>query len=102
MTAKILVVEDNHALRSDMIEMLRLEGFDVAGAENGVVGLNVAREYRPDLVVCDIMMPELDGYGVLEGVRVDPNLRTIPFIFLLPRPTGRTSGAAWDRAPTIT
>ena len=89
MTAKILVVEDNHALRSDMIEMLRLEGFDVAGAENGVVGLNVAREYRPDLVVCDIMMPELDGYGVLEGVRVDPNLRTIPFIFLTAK-TDRT------------
>lgn len=82
MTAKILVIEDVHALRSDMIEMLRLEGFEVEGAENGAVGLRVAREYRPDLVVCDIMMPELDGYGVLEGVRADPNLRAVPFIFL--------------------
>jgi two-component system, sensor histidine kinase and response regulator len=82
MTPKILVIEDVHALRSDMIEMLRLEGFDVAGAENGVVGLKVAKEFRPDLVLCDIMMPELDGYGVLHGMRADPGLRAIPFIFL--------------------
>lgn len=82
MTAKILVIEDVHALRSDMVEMLRLEGFEVSGAENGLVGLDMARQLKPDLVVCDIMMPELDGYGVLEGVRGDPQLRAIPFIFL--------------------
>lgn len=82
MTPKILVIEDVHALRSDMIEMLRLEGFDVAGAENGVVGLEMAQEFQPDLVLCDIMMPVLDGYGVLQGMRSEPNLRTVPFIFL--------------------
>jgi two-component system sensor histidine kinase/response regulator len=82
MTPKILVIEDVHALRSDMIEMLRLEGYDVAGAENGVVGLETAQEFQPDLVLCDIMMPVLDGYGVLQGMRAEPNLRTVPFIFL--------------------
>ena len=82
MTPKILVIEDVHALRSDMIEMLRLEGYDVAGAENGVTGLEMAQAFQPDLVLCDIMMPVLDGYGVLQGMRSEPNLRTIPFIFL--------------------
>lgn len=82
MTPKILVIEDVYALRSDMVEMLRIEGFDVAGAENGVVGLEMAQTFLPDLVLCDIMMPVLDGYGVLYGMRAEQRLRAVPFIFL--------------------
>lgn len=79
---KILVIEDAEALRKDIIEMLSFEGFEVFGAGNGRQGLQVARETQPDLIVCDIMMPELDGYGVLEGLQKDGNGLTVPFIFL--------------------
>src|SRR5687768_15229318 len=82
MMTKILVIEDVHYLRDDVIEVLRFEGFDVRGAENGLVGVEVAREYMHDLIICDIMMPEMDGYGVLETLRSDLKTATIPFIFL--------------------
>jgi len=79
---KILVIEDVHYLRNDVLEMLRYEGYDVAGAENGINGIKVVQEFMPDLIICDIMMPGLDGYEVLEKLRADPATRTIPFIFL--------------------
>lgn len=79
---KILVIEDSRDLREDVVEMLNLEGYDANGAENGVVGISKALESPPDLIVCDIMMPELDGYGVLEALRDEPSTKTIPFIFL--------------------
>jgi two-component system, sensor histidine kinase and response regulator len=79
---KILVIEDVHYLRNDVVEMLRYEGFDVRGAENGRVGVDVARDFMPHLIICDIMMPELDGYGVLDTLRADDKTSTIPFIFL--------------------
>lgn len=79
---KILVIEDAKDLREDVVEMLNLEGYNAYGAEDGLAGVDVARQNRPDLIVCDIMMPELDGYGVLEKLREDPKTATIPFIFL--------------------
>ncbi len=80
--AKILVIEDIYYLRNDVMDLLRFEGFDVRGAENGLVGVQVARDYMPDLIVCDIMMPEMDGYEVLEVLRSERETSTIPFIFL--------------------
>jgi signal transduction histidine kinase len=85
MTTKILVIEDAHALRKDIMEMLGFEGYDVRGAENGLVGVEAAGEFRPDLIICDIMMPELDGYGVLAALQKDTINATIPFIFLTAR-----------------
>ena len=82
---KILVVEDAQSLRKDILEMLGFEGYDAIGAENGLVGVEKARQEMPDLVVCDIMMPGLDGFGVLEELRRDPVTATIPFIFLTAR-----------------
>lgn len=79
---KILVVEDAQSLRKDIVEMLGFEGFQAVGAENGLVGVERARELLPDLIICDIMMPGLDGYGVLEQLRKDTTTATIPFIFL--------------------
>lgn len=79
---KVLVIEDAKDLRDDVVEMLMLEGYETAGAENGVEGVRLAREFYPDLIVCDIMMPELDGYGVLQNLRATPDTATIPFIFL--------------------
>lgn len=99
MTTKILVVEDADALRRDIIEMLNFEHFDVRGASNGREGVDVARVYRPDLIICDIMMPELDGYGVLAELQKEGAGITVPFIFLTARSdkgdvrTGMDAGA---------
>lgn len=82
---RILVIEDAHSLRRDILEMLSYEGYEVAGAEDGLVGVQRARELLPDLIICDIMMPNLDGYGVLETLRQDPTTAAIPFIFLTAR-----------------
>ncbi len=82
---KILVVEDAQSLRKDILEMLGFEGFQAIGAENGLIGVQRAREYLPDLIICDIMMPEMDGYQVLEELRKDARTATIPFIFLTAR-----------------
>lgn len=81
---KILVIEDIYYLRNDVVEMLQFEGYDVAGAENGKIGLERAKEMHPDLIICDIMMPELNGYQVFESLRTDEDrsLAGIPFIFL--------------------
>jgi two-component system, sensor histidine kinase and response regulator len=79
---KILVIEDEASLREDIIEMLELLEYEVAGAENGLVGLQIAQEHHPDLILCDIMMNKLDGYGVLAEIRKNPELSATPFIFL--------------------
>lgn len=82
---KILVVEDAQSLRKDILEMLSFEGFEAIGAENGLIGVERARAETPDLILCDIMMPGMDGYGVLETLRSDPATANIPFIFLTAR-----------------
>lgn len=79
---KILVIEDEITIRNNLLELLDAEHYWVLGAENGQQGLDLAREYLPDLVVCDVMMPELDGYQVLETLRQEATTAAIPFIFL--------------------
>lgn len=79
---KILVIEDEEALREGTIEILNLEGFQVISADNGRDGVELARQHRPNLVVCDVTMPEMDGYEVITQLRQDPATATIPFIFL--------------------
>lgn len=78
----ILVIEDEQPIRDTLQDVLELEGFDVLSAVNGLVGVQLAKQFYPDLIVCDIMMPELDGYGVLEALRQDTGTAGIPFIFL--------------------
>lgn len=80
--AKVLVIEDEMEIRSNLLELLVLEGYEVVGADNGVTGLLGAIEHHPDLIICDVMMPELDGYDVLQALRQEPETLTIPFIFL--------------------
>jgi CheY-like chemotaxis protein len=82
---RILVIEDAPSLRKDIVEMLGFEGFDVVGAEDGIVGIERARDSQPDLILCDIMMPGINGFGVLETLRQDQATATIPFIFLTAR-----------------
>lgn len=79
---RILVVEDDPTIRSNIARLLQLEDFTVITAENGAEGLARARAEKPDLVLSDAMMPILDGYGLLEQLRADPQTATTPFIFL--------------------
>lgn len=83
--ARILVIEDEKPLRDEIAATLNYEGYDVAVAENGRNGVDVARQIGPDMVVCDITMPEMDGYGVLEELRKDQETQLIPFMFLTAR-----------------
>src|SRR5580765_564778 len=79
---KILVIEDEPEMRRNLTTILRLEKFLPLGAENGRVGVELAKKEKPDLILCDVMMPELDGYGVIAALRGDAATVTIPFIFL--------------------
>jgi DNA-binding NarL/FixJ family response regulator len=79
---KILVIEDEPEMRRNLLTILKLEKFQPIGAENGRAGLEAARREKPELILCDVMMPELDGHGVLEELRKDDDTASIPFIFL--------------------
>jgi DNA-binding NarL/FixJ family response regulator len=79
---RILVIEDEPDLRRNLTTILRLEKYQPLAAANGVSGLALAKAELPDLILCDVMMPELDGYGVLQGLREDTATESIPFIFL--------------------
>jgi CheY-like chemotaxis protein len=79
---KILLIEDDIVLRENTSELLELSGYQVETASNGRAGVEVAKKYVPNIIVCDIMMPELDGYGVLEALSKNEITKYIPFIFL--------------------
>ncbi|MGD1949831.1 MAG: response regulator transcription factor [Leptolyngbyaceae cyanobacterium] len=79
---KILVIEDEVEIRANLLELLDLEGYSVTGADNGMTGLLGAMEQTPDLIICDVMMPKLDGYDVLRALRQEPKTAAVPFIFL--------------------
>lgn len=79
---KILLIEDDAVLRENTAELLELSAYQVTTASNGKIGLSLAKNQTFDLVVCDIMMPELDGYGVLEALSKNQETKQIPFIFL--------------------
>lgn len=79
---KILLIEDNPEVRENTSEIISLANYEVFAAENGKIGVELAQRERPDLIICDIMMPELDGYGVLHVLSKKPETASIPFIFL--------------------
>jgi CheY-like chemotaxis protein/CRP-like cAMP-binding protein len=79
---KILVIEDNNEMAENISAILQLGKYSVITASNGKAGVEAAQKQNPDLVLCDIMMPELDGYGVLHLLSKDPETANIPFIFL--------------------
>jgi DNA-binding response OmpR family regulator len=87
MPVTILIIEDDDLLRSSLEDRLVLEGFGVQTAVNGQAGVQAAQQAPPDLILCDIMMPGLDGYGVLRALQADPRTAAIPFVFLTARAT---------------
>jgi DNA-binding NarL/FixJ family response regulator len=79
---KILVIEDEPEMRRNITTLLRYYDYEPIAAQNGRVAMEMARREKPDLILCDVMMPELDGYGVLHALQSDALLARIPFIFL--------------------
>jgi two-component system, sensor histidine kinase and response regulator len=96
---KIAVIEDESIIRRNIVTMLELEGYEVVQAENGSAGVDLVQSQRPALIICDIMMPGMDGYEVLQAVRAAPATTLTPFIFLTARVdrdsqrTGMNTGA---------
>jgi signal transduction histidine kinase len=79
---RILIIDDSKAIRESLFDLLTSEGYECHQAENGKIGVLIAQEYIPDLIICDVMMPEMDGLGVIETIRRNPLTSGIPFIFL--------------------
>jgi DNA-binding NarL/FixJ family response regulator len=79
---KILVIEDEPEMRRNIATLLRYHEYEPIEAENGCKGVELARREKPDLILCDVMMPEMDGYGVLQALQQDAGLALIPFVFL--------------------
>jgi DNA-binding response OmpR family regulator len=79
---KILIIEDNDNIRENVVEILELSGYEAFAANNGKAGVELALKIKPDIVLCDIMMPELDGYGVLHILNKNPETQATPIIFL--------------------
>ncbi len=82
---QILIIEDNEQILEALQEILSLKNFDVLTAQNGLVGVSLAKKERPDLILCDVTMPELDGFGVIKILRQNSLTATIPIIFLTAR-----------------
>jgi CheY-like chemotaxis protein len=78
----ILIVEDDDAIRNNVTRLLKLEGYDIASAVNGREGLERARELRPDVVITDVSMPQMDGFALLEAIRADRALASTSVMML--------------------
>lgn len=79
---KVLIIEDNNDIRESVVEILNLSGYSVFEADNGKKGTEIAIENKPDIILCDIMMPGMDGYGVFEILHANEEAKAIPFIFI--------------------
>ena len=79
---RILLIEDNLEIRENTAEILELEGYEVTTAVNGKIGFELARNNPPDLILCDILMPEMTGYEVFEHLKMNEDTSSIPFIFI--------------------
>ena len=82
MKKKILIIEDDKIVRENTAEILQLANYDVISAQNGKVGVEKASYFKPDLIICDILMPELDGYGVLQIIMRNKMLQKTPVVFM--------------------
>jgi DNA-binding NarL/FixJ family response regulator len=94
---KILIIEDEPEMRRNLLTILKLEKYQAVSAENGRAGVDLAKKELPAVILCDVMMPELDGHGVLEALRADPATAAIPFIFLTAKGEKRDVRAGMNR-----
>jgi len=82
MAAKILIIEDDRYISKMYQLKLSLDGFDVQVADNGRIGVDKVKEFKPDIILCDILMPELDGFEVIKMVKADEESKTIPILIM--------------------
>jgi DNA-binding response OmpR family regulator len=80
--SKILIIEDEKNIRDTIMEILELNDYETAIAENGLIGIAKALQFKPDLIVCDVMMPEMDGFDTLKNIRAINEISNTPFVFL--------------------
>jgi CheY-like chemotaxis protein len=99
--SKILIIDDHDDIRENIAEILMLAGYDSITAENGRRGVEMAVKEKPDLIICDIMMPELDGYGVLHLLRKNEDTAFTPFIFYRPKQKEVICAKGWTWVPMI-
>ena len=81
----ILIIEDESTILENILELLGLENFEALGTASGLAGIQLAQEHIPNAIICDIMLPDIDGYEVLKTLRSDPTTEHIPFLFLSAR-----------------
>jgi len=80
--SKVLIIEDEKNIRETIKEILELNDYEIATAENGLIGIAKALQFKPDLIVCDVMMPEMDGFDTLKNIRAINEISNTPFVFL--------------------
>lgn len=97
MPYRILVTDDNSEYRQNIIELLQFEGFDVVEATNGKEAVEKALTLHPDVILCDVDMPNMDGFAVLAEMKADPSTRNIPFFLI----TGRGDVESRTRGKTL-
>ncbi len=85
MMTTLLIIDDKESLRAEIAEVLTLENYDVMEAEDGLQGVQVAKEHQPDLILCDLMLPHLDGFGVIQELSNHTDTMSIPVILLSAR-----------------
>lgn len=79
---RVLIVDDEQPIRANLLRILRLEGYEVSEAADGLAALDILGQMTPDLVICDVMMPHADGFAVRGMMRADPRLARVPLLFL--------------------
>jgi DNA-binding response OmpR family regulator len=92
----ILIIEDDEMIRSNLFDFLELENFNCLTAENGLIGLKLARQFNPDLIISDMNMPQLDGSEVLKSLRQDFRTARIPVIFMTANTDENNRDRAWQ------
>lgn len=100
MSKKILTVDDSRMMREMLLMVLSGAGFDVVQAEDGQEGLEVLDDAQPDVIITDINMPKLDGYGFIEGVRCDDRYRAVPILVLSTESSAEKKARARDAGAT--
>jgi CheY-like chemotaxis protein len=98
---KILIIEDDQGIRENVVEILHFEGFETLEAQNGTVGLQLAQEHLPDMILCDVRMPECDGYEVLKKLRQNPATAAIPFVFMTAKANAKEDMALVEAAEDV-
>lgn len=78
---KVVIIEDETDIRENTVEMLELDGFEVYAAENGMKGVKLVETVMPDIIICDVRMPEMNGYDEIKTLKENPKTQDIPFFF---------------------